>query len=57
MKTYERLLALEGIKYDPDIVLITFYIGNDLEDELYTEDGYLLSAHTGDALPEECLVC
>lgn len=32
--TYERVLALEGIKYDPDLILVSIFLGNDLTDDV-----------------------
>jgi hypothetical protein len=36
--TYERLLSLEGMKYDPDLVIISFFVGNDFTDDYTPED-------------------
>lgn len=33
LPTYERFLALEGMKYDPDVVIISFFVGNDFTDD------------------------
>jgi len=36
----KRVLELEGIKYKPDVILLTFYIGNDFTDDEPREDAY-----------------
>lgn len=32
--TYERLLSVEGLKYNPDLVIVSFFVGNDFTDDV-----------------------
>lgn len=33
---YERLFSLEAIKYHPDLVIVSFFVGNDFNDDVYS---------------------